>query len=167
MTTKIFLSATLLLSPAAFAGDYPLLNDYRTVATDALALARTANSPTEVQNLLESQRKLVAIGAEILKLYAQKNPICQAQFDVYLSEVSVSEAKTVTELHERYHDGKGLPAAPKHCYLGRSMVVHPSLSVRRILDGWNETARADVLDETDEIIRHLVKIDRNLDNPPN
>lgn len=167
MFSKAILIASLMASPAAFAGNYPLLNDYDAVAKEALALARTANTVDEVQSLLEMQRKLVTMGGDIMKLYASKNPICQPQFDVYLTEIATSESKTLKELHERYHDGKGLPAAPKHCYLGRSQVVHPSMNVRRILDGWNETSRADVLDETDEVIRHNVKIERNLDNPPN
>lgn len=167
MFMKGLLFTVMMSSAAAFAGNYPLLNDYEAVAKDALALARKANAVDEVQKLLELQRKLVAMGADVMRLYATKNPICQAQFDVYLNEISTSEAKTVAELHSRYHDGTGLPVAPKHCYLGRSQAVHPSMNVRRILDGWSESARADIVDETDEVIRHNAKVERNLDNPPN
>ncbi len=167
MKAKIFLTATLLFIPLAKAGTYPLLNEYREVATEMAGLTKTAASPTDYQQLLEGQRKLVTLGGQMMALYGEKNPNCKPQFDVYLSEMGTMESKSLDELHDRYHTGTGLPAAPRHCYLARSQIVHPSMNVKRILLGWSETVRNEIADETKEVIEHLVRLERNLDNPPN
>ncbi|MES2964057.1 MAG: hypothetical protein V4760_09220 [Bdellovibrionota bacterium] len=76
------------------------------------------------------------------------------------------EAMTVSDLHDRYHDGTGLPAAPRHCYFGRSQVVHPAMNLVRFASAWTEVAREEVIEELEEVIEHLARIQKNLDNPP-
>jgi hypothetical protein len=149
---------------------YPILNDYQAAADQALAAARALSATpaaTELAALADGQRDLARIGVSLMNLYADKNPSCAEQFKVFIAETPAMENLTLAEVHKRYHNGEGLPAAPKHCYFGRSQVVHPEMNVIRLKGSWSEKVRSEVLDEIEEVIEHLSRVQKNLDSPPN
>ena len=74
---------------------------------------------------------------------------------------------SLADVHARYHDGVGLPVAPRHCYFGRSQVVHPVMNLIRLQGAWTDDVRDEFVGETEEVIEHLARIQNNLDNPPN
>ncbi|MEK7358298.1 MAG: hypothetical protein AAB250_17765 [Bdellovibrionota bacterium] len=160
------LTAFLATSPAQ-AADYPILKTYETLATEVAEATKIASTEAELDAIRTSTRELIGLGTEIVKLYGEKNPNCQAQFDVMIQEIPDMETMTVDDLHDRYHDGTGLPTAPRHCYFGRSQIVHPAMNIVRLQSAWTEVTREEVLEETEEVIEHLARIQKNLDNPPN
>lgn len=164
---KTLLSAfALLFAVHAQAERYPVLETYVAHAQVLLDTSASAATPEQIATLQEGTRQLVLDGVEVMKLYASKNPVCAPQFEVFLSEVSSMESKTVAELHARYHNGEGLPAAPRHCYFGRSQVVHPAMNIVR-LKGDVNAEREQIQDDFAEVIEHNARIQKNLDNPPN
>jgi hypothetical protein len=146
---------------------YPVLETYEVLATELLESSRLASTEREITTLKEKTHELIGHGVEIMKLYAERNPNCQAQFDVMISEIPDMESMTVSDLHDRYHDGVGLPKAPRHCYFGRSQVVHPAMNLVRLATTLDVGTRDAMVEEFEEVIEHLDRILRNLDNPPN
>lgn len=163
---KTIFFALLLTTASAQAEHYPILESYDAKAEMLLQASRTARGVEDMIAVREDIRALVADGVEVMKLYASKNPNCQAQFDVFISEVPQMESMSVADLHARYHNGTGLPAAPRHCYFGRSQVVHPMMNLVRIAN-WNHDTRQELQDDFEEVIEHSARIQKNLDNPPN
>jgi hypothetical protein len=100
-------------------------------------------------------------------LYGEKNPKCVEQFSAFRAALPAMESLSLEEIHDKYHNGTALPAAPKHCYLARSQVVHPVMNLVRFNGQWSEEARATAIEEFEEVVEHLARIQRNLDNPPN
>ncbi len=164
---KFATTAILLISVSAFAEHYPILHQYDEKAELLLEATAIAQTNEELHSIQAGARELAALGVEVMKLYVEKNPICKEQFDAMISEVEQMESMTLADVKARYHDGKGLPVAPKHCYLGRSQVVHPVMNILRLNGVWTETIREKIADEFDEVIEHTAKIQTNLDNPPN
>jgi len=157
-----------LMAPAAFADTYPVLEKYRAVAEEALALDQNFQTQQDVQALAFKTRDLVTYGQEILDLYAQKNPKCAEQLNQFKNELPFLESQSLEELHDRYHDGKGLPEAPRHCYFGRSEVIHPIMNLVRLKNGdFSQEVREEMTHEYEEVIEHLPRIQNFLDNPPN
>ena len=165
--TKIVIAMALSLSASAWATDYPVLDQYTAKAEVLLADTQGAKTTQDLEAIKVGARELVSLGVETMVLYAEKNPICQGQFDVMFSELDQMESMTLADAKARYHDGKGLPVAPKHCYLGRSQVIHPIMNILRLNGVWSEQIREKVAEEFDEVIEHVEKIRKNLDNPPN
>lgn len=145
---------------------YPILDRYEALAKKLIGMTETARTADERTVIATETRELIRQGAEIMNLYASKNPKCAAQFAPMIAEIPSMEGMTVDQLHSKYHDGVGLPAAPKHCYFGRSQVVHPMMNLVRLKGAWSDAVKADVLDEYQEVIEHLARIQKNLDNPP-
>lgn len=151
----------------ASAAEYAELRTYKGFATTLLGETRSARSPGEIAHLQQGLRQLANEGVEIAALYSQKNPSCAEQLEAMTKEFSQMEAMSVKAQHDRYHDGKGLPEAPRHCYYGRSVVTHPMMSVTRLATGLSDRDRAQIAHEVEEVIEHIPKIQKNLDNPPN
>lgn len=166
---KMILSALILANLAlatARAGDYPVLEDYRQLAEKLVQTAQATQPGEDRSALAQSTRELIHLGAEIMRLYASRNPVCATQFEVVLNELPAMETLSLEAVDNRYHDGVGLPNAPKHCYFGRSQVVHPVMNLIRMKEGWNERTRDEVVEEFHEVIEHLARIRKNLDQPP-
>lgn len=168
MTTAILsITASIFLSAIAQAEVYPVLENYKLSAEKLVETTKTAGTTDEVAALQSGCRALMDQGAEVMKLYAIKNPNCEAQFNLMVSEIPQMQSMTIKELHDRYHDGVGLPPAPKHCYFGRSQVVHPAMNYVRAQGTMDLSLRLDMIEEFEEVINHLSRIQKNLDNPPN
>lgn len=161
------IAIALLTSATLKAETYPELESYRTLAIETTALTKTATNGSDLAAIDKETRHLIDLGVDIMKLYQTKNPKCSEQFDVMISEVSQIEQMTLQAANTRYHNGTGLPKAPGHCYFGRSQVIHPALNLIRLKSQFNETIRAALLKDLAEVIEHLAKIQKNLDNPPN
>lgn len=162
--------ASLAIAHGAFAEDqytYPILNKYAAQTQTLIDQTTAAKSEADVAQIINGTEDLVKMGEEVMNLYADKNPNCKAQYEVFLQEVPTMETKGLDEVHERYHNAVGLPAAPKHCYFGRSQIVHPVMNIIRLKSGFDTKIKADVLGDFDEVMEHLVRIQKNLDNPPN
>ena len=83
-----------------------------------------------------------------------------------IAEIPSMASQTVAQLHARYHNGEGLPAAPRHCYFGRSQVIHPAMNLVRLQSEITAESKEEMVDEIHEVIEHLVRIQKNLDTPP-
>lgn len=150
----------------ASADDYPSLTIYEKVAKETLADTQNAKGQSDIASLQAKTRALINVGLELMKLYQEKNPACAPQYAAFFKEITAAmETKNVDELHERYHDAKGLPAAPKQCYLGRSQVIHPVLNFVRLKSPWTEQLRSDLILDLEEIIEHVPRVKRHLDSP--
>ncbi len=160
------LFATLIVSTAN-AGNYPILTQYRDAAQALVTATESAQTQADLLVLQDGTRELMSLGAEIVKLYGEKNPACTEQFTVFLAEMPQMETMTLDQAKRRYHDGLGLPAAPRHCYFGRSQVIHPALNLIRIRNSYTDRLRSQVSADFEEVIEHLERIEQNLDNPPN
>lgn len=162
----MFTAAVLSFTNQAKADRYPILESYKVLAERLIDMSKVAQSEQELRELQNVTRELVGQGVELMKLYANRNPNCAVQFSVFLDEVGDMETKSLAYVHERYHDGTGLPEAPKHCYFGRSQVVHPVMNLIRMKEKWDEDSRQQVIEDLEEVIEHLARIQRKLDNPP-
>lgn len=160
------LAICLLSTQIVLAEDYPALAAYKSLATELFVKTKVASSPEDLQSLQAETRKLIQVGVEIMRLYESKNPGCITQYSVFIQEIPYMESKTLEELHERYHDGTGLPSAPRHCYFGRSQVIHPAMNLVRLKGTLTDEVRGQAVEELEEVIRHLSRLQQNLDNPP-
>jgi hypothetical protein len=171
-TTLAFASAFALAlaaapQPARAEFTYPLLNEYEALAGTIVEAVKVADASDELEAIRLQTKDLTQLGVRIMDLYASKNPKCAEQFAAMIGELAVMETLSAKALHDKYHDGIGLPAAPKHCYFGRSQVVHPMMSYVTLGGAWDSAARKKVLHEIEEVIEHLARIQKNLDTPPN
>ncbi len=167
VSAAIALVLTLGASAAQAAWTYPILDDYEATAKELLASTKSSRgSEAERSALIARTRDLIQSGVAIMNLYAEKNPACAEQFKVFIAETPNMENLPYDQVQKRYHDGVGIPAAPKHCYFGRSQVVHPALNIIRLKGAWSDKVRASVVDDFEEVIEHLNRIQKNLDNPP-
>jgi hypothetical protein len=93
----------------------------------------TAKVP--VAQLNSSLLDLAALGYGIAELYSAQFTECQAQFSSMKGLDAEMRGATWEVLETGYHDGEALPVAPKHCYMGRSMVVHPYMAMAILRSG--------------------------------
>ena len=159
------------LSSALATEQYPVLEAYQKLAIDLAQKGTKTSGDTKSQGDLDlltaGARTLLNYGIEIMKIYGRRNPKCQPQFDVFLREVPDMGKQSMEILHKRYHDGDGLPVGPKHCYFGRSEIVHPVMILSRLSGPWSAKARDAIVDDFNEVARHINRIKKNLENPPN
>lgn len=163
-----FFAAILVFSFAAVAhaGNYPLLKTYQAQTEQAVQATAQMRSSGDVEALIQKSRQLVATGVQIMEFYASRNPVCAAQMQAFSAELGTMENRDLDEAERLFHDGEGLPQAPRHCYLGRSVVIHPVMNIIRLKGQLSDAVRAQIKEDFEEVIEHLAKIDRNLDNPP-
>ncbi len=161
---KSLTTFAFLISSSAFAYQYESLNKYEVIAQNLLN--EFESTPTESTidknkvHLLLNQ--LVDSGTEIMELYASKKTECIDQYNYIYAEIPAMENLSFDEVHDKYHDGLGLPTAPRFCYLGRSQVVHPVLTKIILKNGWNAEIKEEAIHETEEVIEHLIKIENIL-----
>ena len=96
---------------------------YQNSGRTALQLA--LNEPTQTERIVAEIKTMIGFGWEIMDLYVVKYPECKAQFDQFKELAKDIDSLSYKQIDELYHDGKGLVAAPRLCYKGRSLVVHP------------------------------------------
>jgi hypothetical protein len=154
-------------SIAADQFEYQPLNDYQAQAEKLVQVTKVAQSRTDLQTIIDGTHDLIKIGIQIINQYGKKNPNCSKQFETFLQDLNTMDSLPVEEVKKKYHDGVGLPTAPRHCYFGRSQIVHPIMSIILLKGEWSESTRQNVLDNFEEAIEHLSKIQKNLNNPPN
>ena len=147
---NVLLLMTLMIGFSSSAlGD--VFSDYETIAKNVVGNVRNGQIPqTEIA-------RLIPLGYTIMDLFVKKYPECKEQYAQVRSEDSQMAVLNFDKLNSRYHNGEGLIVAPKHCYLGRSMVVHPYMAfalIREKKDG--------VADEIEEVARRAPKIKNSL-----
>jgi hypothetical protein len=145
---------------------YPVLDAYAALGQRLTEAAREARSPDALLQVYGGTRDLVALGLQIMALYEARNPVCAEQYAAFRAALPGMVGLSAEDVHARYHNGTGLPSAPRHCYLGRSEVVHPVLNLIRLQGPWTEEVRAKVVHDFEEVVEHLPRIARNLDTPP-
>lgn len=147
-------------------GNYPSLEAYEAHAELVLKLVKDIPPGATAYSISVGLKILAEKGLAIMKVYQEKYPSCEPQFAVMFKEAKQIEAMTHDDAYARYHDAVGLPEAPRHCYLGRSQVIHPNLSLIRMnRDGWTKEVKASVWEEIEEVIHHLDRIQIKLDTP--
>ena len=146
--------------------NYPELNQYGTLADKLVTATKGVQTEDDRVELIAQTKELVQKGAAIMRLYGAKNPACNAQFEAFLAALPQMDSLPLEQVKSKYHDGTALPSAPRHCYFGRSEIVHPVMNIIRLKGVWSERVRGDVVEDFEEVIEHLPRIEKNLDNPP-
>lgn len=165
---KYVLTLTALISAQpAFATEfsYPLLGTYKAQAQALIEKTEAAQSVDDLAALATATDELIQTGARVMELFASKNPSCAEQYKVFIDEIPAMTTLSFQAANERYHDGVGLPAAPRLCYLARAQVIHPALNNIRLRDGWSEETRQANAADFEEVIEHLDRIQKYLDQP--
>jgi hypothetical protein len=118
---KIFLIAFAVMTSGFAHAD--VFEGYQNSGRTALQLA--LNEPAQAERIVTEINTMIGFGWEIMDLYAVKYPECKAQFEQFKELAKQIDSLSYAQIDELYHDGKGLVAAPRLCYKGRSLVVHP------------------------------------------
>lgn len=137
-----------------------VFSDYQQVGTKALELA--VNPDTRSEAVVDQLKGLVALGYQIMDLYLVKHPECTEQYNQLKSVDSTILNLSYEEIDELYHEGKGLVAAPRACYKGRSMVVHPYQIAALAIAGEIQNDLGTVDHELNEVIERAGKIKAEL-----
>jgi hypothetical protein len=145
--------------------DYPVLGEYKALAQSLIEPTQKAATPEELQALATQTQALIALGTEITHLYAAKNPTCAEQLKAFQDALPTMADLPLAEVDAKYHKGAALPQAPRLCYFGRSVVVHPVMNLIRLKGAWDAEAREHALEELEEVIEHVARIQKNLDSP--
>lgn len=101
--------------------------------------------------------ELALMGYPIMDLFEVKYPECKEQFAQVKKEDAQMRTMSFDGLESRYHDGLGLFAAPKHCYLGRSMAAHPYMAAALIRE-----KKGGAEEEINEVARRAPKLKERL-----
>jgi hypothetical protein len=165
MKTLLFLSLAMLPRAASASYGYAELDRFAAHGEKLVAATRAAHTEADRAALIAQTRELIQDGVAILKIYGEKYPACREQFSAFIAALPGMDSLSLSEVKAGYHDGAALPSAPRYCYLGRSETVHPVMNLVRLKGEWNERVRADVVDDFEEVIDHLARIQRNLDHP--
>lgn len=154
----MLISSILTFSVLAQADVY---ESYQTAGTTALNLAKS--EPTQSDAIVQEINNMIGFGYEIMDLYAVKYPECQAQFTQLKESRSQLEQLTYDEIDRLFHSGDGLVAAPRLCYKGRSLVVHPYQVIALVKEA-RLVKDAEIVDhemneviERSEVIKDLLK----------
>ena len=168
MFAAIAFTMPALFTPSALASHYtyPVLVQYETLAQKLEQNAKTIQTPEEAKTLQAETHMLMNLGFDTMDLYITKNPICAEQFAAFKVAAPEARGMTLEQVHAKFHNGVGLPAAPRHCYFGRSQVVHPMMNILRLNGELTAEVREQVVEDFEEVIEHLEKLQTNLDNPP-
>lgn len=101
--------------------------------------------------------QLVVHGYTIMDLYLVKYPECRAQYNEVKQDDAFMKTASFEVLESKYHDGVGLTEAPKHCYQGRSMVIHPYMAQALL-----RTGQAGADHEIEEVAKRASNIKKKL-----
>lgn len=155
---------------AGFASEtykYPVLNDYSDLGQKLVTQTESAQSPADLEAIRNGAADLIKLGLEIQRLYGEKNPKCVEQFKAFDAALPDMENLSIDEVEKKFHNGTALPSAPKHCYFGRSEIIHPVMNIIRLKGTWSSEVKEQVVEDFQEVVEHLARIQKNLDNPPN
>ena len=158
MRNLTLISTILLFSILARAD---VFESYQAAGNTALEL--TQSEPVKTDVIVEQIKTMIGYGYEIMDLYLAKYPECQAQF-AQLKEASTNiDQLSYDEIDRLYHSGEGLVTAPRLCYKGRSLVIHPYQVIALIKEA-RLVKDADIVDhemneviERSEAIKDLLK----------
>lgn len=155
MKTGLIFATFLFCSFAQASSD--VFAKYQDLATTLAADVTSGSRHTE-RNQADLDQ-LISWGYEIMGRYQAKYSECKAQYAQIVEENEKMKVSTHEQLESRYHDGIGLIEAPAHCYLARSMVIHPYMVMaifRERLDG--------AVDEIEEVANRAPKIKARLEH---
>lgn len=157
MNKMFFIAVAFMTSSFANAN---VIESYQNSGRTALQLA--LNEPAQSERIIAEINTMIGFGWEIMDLYAAKNTECKAQFE-QLKELSKQiDTLTYAQIDELYHDGKGLVAAPRLCYKGRSLVVHPYQVIALAKENRLVKDKAIVDHEMNEVIDRAEAIGKTL-----
>lgn len=146
-----------------FAQQFSLYRDYQSLAQ---SLERFAEQGGASEVMVAPTLELFHAGYPLMRRYAERNPVCAPQFDMMLSELETVPVMDLTTAFTRYHNGEGLPEAPRHCMWGRSMVMHPYFNGLRLADGLTPDERLALVNDFRESGEHVIGVKKNIDLPP-
>ena len=155
MKHKLILAVVLGISNFAMAMDYPVLDSFASLAHQLAEATKVAQSQSDLDQIQAHSRDLLNMGIEINHLLGQKKQICQPQYDSLLAAIPSMEKLSPADVHAKYHDGAALPEAPKLCYYGRSVIVHPIMNMIRLRSNFSEQSRNETVEDFDEIVGHI------------
>jgi len=141
-----------------------LFLNYRKLAQTLATYSQREDSVAETIRIVGND--LAEMGLQLMTRYQAANPICTEQYNVIRSDRSRHPSMSLEEIDSRYHDGVGLPQAPRHCYLGRALWVHPFMNSLRAGEAITAEERAIIVDEFLEVAGHVVRLKKNIDAPP-
>lgn len=137
-----------------------VFSDYQAVGTEALALA---SAPTPNNDaVVEKIKELVTKGYEIMDLFLVKYPDCTAQYAQVKSLAPTILSMTYEQIDDLFHNGTGIIEAPRVCYRGRSMVVHPYQIAALALANRLQSEQEKVDHELNEVIHRADVIKKDL-----
>lgn len=150
------------LTLAAVSTKADVFADYQTVGNQALEMSK--NTETKTEDFVTKIQELTVLGYQIMDLYQVKYTDCVEQFAQLKSMDADILSMTYDQMDVQLHDGKGLVAAPKACYKGRSMVVHPYQVAALSIEGnLYTTDGQEIADhELNEVIERAAKIKTDL-----
>lgn len=151
-----------LLTVASISAQADVFSDYQTVGQQALAMSKDSSTATEA--FVAKIQEMTVLGYQIMDLHEVKYKECVAQYAQLKSVDSQILTMSYDQIDVAYHDGKGLVAAPKICYKGRSLVVHPYQVAALSIEGNLYTADGqEIADhELNEVIERAGKIKLDL-----
>ncbi len=135
---KLILIASLVFGAGQMAAA-DLYSDYADLGKKIVA---DAQSGATHETVAEQMFVLTDLGFQQMDLFAAKHPECSEQFAIM----------SYADLDARYHDGVGLPETPRICYMGRSMVAHPYMSLALHRDGLQPEEEGAFYHEMEEVI---------------
>lgn len=154
---KIFLAIVFAVAGHARAD---VFSDYQKVGTEALEMAFSPDLKAE--EFVAKMQELVVLGYQIMDLYQAKYVDCAQQYAEIKAMDPMILSMSYAEMDEKLHDGKGLLVAPKACYKGRSMIVHPYQMAAFAIEGTLQSHMEDVDHELNEVIHRAVVIKKDL-----
>jgi hypothetical protein len=129
----------------------------------ALATADAAGAEApDVGDLVVKNESLMGQGLELMGAYRAKFTECAQQYAALVERLGELRGADVPRLEAGYHDGEELPAAPGHCYFGRSLVVHPLMNLARLKDGLTPDEAEAVRHESQEISGHVRRVQKRV-----
>lgn len=152
------------LIPAAHAEkEIPIMNDYEVLADELMNQVNVAQTREEVTAIQARNQDLIKMGFQVMAGYAGYFPECAEQYVAMEKELPGFDTTTpIKELRAKFHDAVGLPAGPKLCYLGRSMVYYPFIANIRMNGELDQNVKRQVLDHYREVIEHVEDIRKKL-----
>ena len=155
MKNLVFTMALVVFSSLQTSAANDIWKSYETLATELVQeLDAETKNPSHIQADLN---ELVRLGYQMMALYDKKFIECTVQYLIVQKEDSLMKTATYAQLESRYHDGLGLPEAPKHCYAARSMVIHPYMAAAMLREGLDGASH-----EIEEVATRAVKIKTKL-----
>ena len=150
---KMLITAIALISINTNAD---VFSDYQAQGQKALALA--LNPASAKEDVIFETQNLIKIGYQIMDLYQVKFTECVEQFAQLKTVDAELNQLSYDQIDKLYHEGEGLVKAPRTCYKGRSMVVHPYQMIALAKESRLQSEKETVEHEYTEVIERAGKI---------